>query len=143
MAAIEELNVSGDDMDSIRDSGRRERVRGGDGAPFEIIGSGVLRPVGCSAQKGIVEEESNPELRDMTIRFWISAVLTLPVLAVAMRDLIPGDLIEGLASPRNLTWIEFAFATPVVLWGGWPFFVRAWSSIVNKCISLDLDRQSK
>ena len=81
-----------------------------------------------------IEEEENPELRDMTRRFWVSVVLSIPLLVVAMGGLIPGinSLLESLASARVRTLIEFVLATPVVLWAGWPFFVRGWQSILNR-----------
>ena len=76
-------------------------------------------------------EEDNPELRDMTRRFWVGAALSVPVFALAMvADLAPQWLPEGL-SMRMVQWIEFVLATPVVLWGGWPFFVRGWQSVVT------------
>ncbi|MFA4916903.1 MAG: heavy metal translocating P-type ATPase [Syntrophales bacterium] len=74
-------------------------------------------------------EEKNKELIDMSRRFWVSAVLALPVFILAMlADLLPARLPEGL-SMQMVQWIEFALATPVVLWGGWPFFVRGWQSV--------------
>ena len=76
-------------------------------------------------------EEENPELIDMSRRFWVSTALALPVLILAMiADLAPQWLPQGL-SMRNVQWIEFVLATPVVLWGGWPFFVRGWQSVVT------------
>ena len=77
-------------------------------------------------------EAENPELRDMRRRFWVSAVLTIPVFAIAMSDLVPGRPLEMLASMHAWAWIEMVLATPVVLWGGWPFFVRAWQSVINR-----------
>jgi Cu+-exporting ATPase len=79
-----------------------------------------------------VEEEKNPELVDMTRRFWISVALTIPVLVIAMADVIPGvaRLLHG-ASPRDLQFFEFVLATPVVLWAGFPFFVRGVRSLVT------------
>jgi Cu+-exporting ATPase len=77
-------------------------------------------------------EEVNPELVDMTRRFWISVVLTIPIFVIGMSDVIPGSPLERLASMHTLTWIQFALATPVVWWGAQPFFVRAWQSIVNR-----------
>jgi Cu+-exporting ATPase len=77
-------------------------------------------------------EEVNPELVDMTRRFWISLILTSPILVLAMWEMITGRLPQHLLSGRLLTWIQFALATPVVLWGGWPFFRRGWASIVNR-----------
>jgi Cu+-exporting ATPase len=79
--------------------------------------------------------EENPELRDMTRRFWISLVLTGPLLAIAMGSMfwhgLAGQL--GIGSIRlNLVWLEFVLATPVVLWCGLPFFQRFWTSLVNR-----------
>ncbi|NNJ94368.1 MAG: heavy metal translocating P-type ATPase, partial [Halobacteria archaeon] len=77
----------------------------------------------------VAVEEKNTELIDMTRRFRISAVLALPVFVLAMvADLVPGWLPAAL-SMRMVQWIQCALATPVVLWGGWPFFVRAWRSL--------------
>jgi Cu+-exporting ATPase len=76
-------------------------------------------------------ETANPELVDMTRRFRIGAALTLPLLALAMSDLVPGQPIQHAVSPRVLAWVQLVLATPVVLWGGWPFFVRGAASIRN------------
>jgi len=74
-------------------------------------------------------EEKNEELINMSRRFWVSTVLALPVFILAMvADLLPAWLPGGL-SMQTVQWIEFALATPVVLWGGWPFFVRGWQSV--------------
>jgi Cu+-exporting ATPase len=70
------------------------------------------------------EEEVNPELVDMTRRFWISLAFTAPVVLIAMAEIIPGR------------WIQFLLATPVVLWGGWPLFQRGWASIVNRSLNM-------
>ncbi len=83
-----------------------------------------------------LEEEDNPELVDMTRRFWISAALSLPLLLLAMAEMIPGQPVQHAISPRLLTWIQFALATPVVLWGGRPFFERGWKSIVNRSLNM-------
>ena len=83
-----------------------------------------------------IEAEENPELVDMTRRFWIGVVLTVPLLIIAMSDFVPGRPVERVASMQTLSWIEFLLATPVVLWGGWPFFVRAWQSIVNRSLNM-------
>ena len=82
-------------------------------------------------------EEANPELRDMTIRFWVCLVLTVPLVVFAMlRHMKFG---HDLLDPRLLAWaplVELGLATPVVLWGGWPFFQRGWSSIVNRSLNM-------
>jgi P-type Cu+ transporter len=83
-----------------------------------------------------LEEAENPELTDMTRRFWVSVVLTVPVLFLGMSDLIPGQPIQRILSMRIISWIEFVFATPVVLWGGWPFFQRGWASVVNRSLNM-------
>lgn len=78
------------------------------------------------------EEEESPELIDMTRRFKVSVVLTIPLVLIAMRHYIPGlSIIDRFLSPEIMKWIEIILATPVVLWGGWPFFVRGWQSIVT------------
>lgn len=77
----------------------------------------------------ITLEDENPELVDMSRRFWVSTVLALPVFILAMiADLAPGLLPDGL-SMKSVQWIECVLATPVVWWGGWPFFVRAVQSV--------------
>ena len=83
------------------------------------------------------EEEKNPELVEMTRRFWISLALTVPVLVIAMGDFLPFiSSLTNWASPKAWQWFEMALATPIVLWGGWPFFVRAWQSIVNRSLNM-------
>ena len=77
------------------------------------------------------EEEKNPELEDMSRRFWVSLVLSAPVLFLAMSDLIPGQPVQRALGHTLIGWIQFFLATPVVLWGGWPFFQRGWASIKN------------
>lgn len=74
-------------------------------------------------------EEKNPELDDMRRRFWVGVALTIPLLAMMVDGLLPGHPIASLLGPTALAWAEFAFATPVVVWCGWPFLVRAWNSV--------------
>jgi Cu+-exporting ATPase len=69
-------------------------------------------------------EDENPELGQMTRRFWVSLGLSIPTLAIAMLD------VKGLA------WLQFVLATPVVLWGGWPFFQRGWASIIHRSLNM-------
>ncbi len=84
------------------------------------------------------EEEENPELVDMRRRFWVSVVLTIPLVAIAMGGLIPGfqTFLESLAPAHVWGWVELGLATPVVLWGGWPFFVRGVQSVINRSLNM-------
>lgn len=79
-----------------------------------------------------VEEERNPELQQMSRRFWVSVALTIPVLILGMA---PGYMAKVLPLP-SIDWIECALATPVVLWGGWPFFERGWQSVVHRSLNM-------
>jgi P-type Cu+ transporter len=83
-----------------------------------------------------VEDEANPELRDMTRRFWVSVGLTLPLLVMAMAEMVGGEQVSQAFSGRLLLWVQLALATPVVLWGGWPFFERGWASLVNRSLNM-------
>ena len=102
-----------------------EIVRNGPG-PCPICGM-ALEP-----RTVTLDGDENLELRDMSRRFWVSAVLAAPILFLAMGDMIPGGPVGRLISPRAVIWLELILATPVVLWGGWPFFERGWQSIVNR-----------
>ena len=82
----------------------------------------ALEPLSATAT------EDNSELQNMTRRFWGSVTLALPLLIITMSDLIPGLNLHNLLNENIFNWIQAALATPVVLWGGWPFFVRAWIS---------------
>jgi len=81
------------------------------------------------------EEPENPELRSMTRRFWVSAALTAPVLLLSMGSMLVGHGVLS-SSPRTLGWGELVLSTPVVLWGGWPFFERMAASIVNRSLNM-------
>ncbi|HXM99823.1 MAG TPA: heavy metal translocating P-type ATPase [Candidatus Dormibacteraeota bacterium] len=83
----------------------------------------ALEPMDISA-----EAESDPEYDNMRKRLWISAFLSAPVLLLSML----GEFVDLHLSPLTRNWIEFFLATPVVLWGGWPFFQRFWNSILNR-----------
>ena len=89
----------------------------------------ALEPVVATAEAG-----PNPELADMTRRFWIGAALSIPVVALEMGG-------EALGISERLgwqlsNWLQLVFATPVVLWGGWPFFVRGWRSVVSRNLNM-------
>ena len=90
----------------------------------------ALEPLIAAADAG-----PSPELADMTRRFWIGLALALPVFLLEMG----GHLIPALHHlvPMHISiWIQFALATPVVLWAGWPFFARGWASIVNRSLNM-------
>ena len=84
----------------------------------------------------ITAEEVNPELADMTRRFWISVALAVPLLALMGSGLFRSMPLQHLLASRVWAWIELALATPVVLWCGWPFFVRGWQSVVNRSLNM-------
>ncbi len=83
------------------------------------------------------EDDENPEYEDMRKRFIFGAILTLPLVFIAMRDMLPGgQLLEQLASDKTLGWLELILSTPVVLWAGWPFYVRAVQSVINRSLNM-------
>lgn len=81
-------------------------------------------------------EEDNPELRDMSRRFWFALALTAPLLALAMGDMLPGQPISQLMNGRTRVLLELVLATPVCLWSAWPFFVRAVASVTNRSLNM-------
>jgi Cu+-exporting ATPase len=83
-----------------------------------------------------LEEDVNPELVDMTRRFWISLCLTAPLVLLAMAEMLPGWPVQHVLSAPLLTWVQLVFATPIVLWGGWPFFTRGWASLVHRSLNM-------
>jgi Cu+-exporting ATPase len=98
--------------------------------PCPICGM-ALEPMTIS-----LEEGESPELLDMTRRFWVSLALTLPVFLIAMGEMLPGHPLERLAPARALTWLQLVLSTPAVLWAGWPFFERGWSSLVTRHLNM-------
>ncbi|HSH13183.1 MAG TPA: HAD-IC family P-type ATPase, partial [Desulfurivibrionaceae bacterium] len=83
------------------------------------------------------QAEENPEYDYMRRRFVLGAILTVPLVLIAMREMLPGGhLLETMAAPRTLGWLELVLATPVVLWGGWVFYVRAVQSVINKSLNM-------
>ena len=81
-------------------------------------------------------EERNPELEDMSRRFWVSVIVTAPILAFMISEFLPGKPLQAALPHGWLNWIQLALATPVVVWGGWPFFVRGWASVVNRHLNM-------
>ena len=85
----------------------------------------------------LTEEDKNPEYEDMRRRFIVGAILTLPLVIIAMRDLIPGGrLLDSLFTAKTYAWLELILATPVVIWAGCPFFVRGVQSVVNRSLNM-------
>src|SRR3989442_3457545 len=80
-------------------------------------------------------EEHNAELEDMSRRFWVTLVFTVPVFLLGMSDFLPGMPVQG-ALARWMPWIELVLATPTVLWAGWPLFERGWVSVVNRSLNM-------
>jgi Cu+-exporting ATPase len=91
----------------------------------------ALEPMTIGAEAG-----ADPELVDMTRRFWIGLALTVPLLGFMVGDMLPGEPLRRVLAPRVAAWAQLALATPVVLWAGWPFFVRGWASIVNRSLNM-------
>ncbi len=83
-----------------------------------------------------VAAEGNPELADMTRRFWVSAGLALPVFLLAMGAELFPSAVSFPRGPMLLQWLEFLLATPAVLWSGWPIFERGWASVVNHSLNM-------
>jgi Cu+-exporting ATPase len=83
-----------------------------------------------------LDEGDNSELIDMSRRLWVALVLTLPVFVISMSEMIPGRPLHALLSDRAAAWIQLVLSTPVVLWCGWPFFERAWASVVRRSLNM-------
>src|SRR3989454_9132128 len=84
----------------------------------------------------VTADEENAELKDMTRRFWVSVAFSVPLLVFVMGDMLPGQPLQHVLSGRLIAWLQLVLATPVVLWGGWPFFVRGWASIINRSLNM-------
>ncbi|MDN3564124.1 heavy metal translocating P-type ATPase [Paeniroseomonas aquatica] len=91
----------------------------------------TLEPVEVAA-----EAAPNHELIDMTRRLWVGLALAVPVVILEMGGHLPGLNLHHLVSPRTSVWVQFLLGTPVVLWAGWPFFVRGWQSVVNRSLNM-------
>jgi P-type Cu+ transporter len=106
----------------------------------EIVASapGVCPICGMALEPRAVSAapDENPELADMSRRFWFALFVTLPLFAVAMSDLLPGDPLGRVLSMRARGWLELALATPVCLWSMWPFYVRAALSLKNRSLNM-------
>ena len=81
-------------------------------------------------------DERNPELDDMTRRFRVSTALSAPAVMLAMGEYLPGHPFDAFVSASAMPWVQLVLTTPVVLWGGWPFFTRGWQSVVNRSLNM-------
>ena len=105
----------------------------------EVIrsGPGVCPICGMALEpRTATAENDNSELQDMRRRFWISTALTVPILAFMISEMVPSHPLRQLFGAQALLWVQFALATPVVLWGGWPFFYRGWLSLKNRSLNM-------
>lgn len=84
----------------------------------------------------VATEEPNAELLDMTRRFWVGLIISVPLLVLEMGAHVPSLNLHQVISPSISNWVQFALGTPVVLWAGWPFFERAWASLVNRSLNM-------
>ena len=100
------------------------------------VGPGSCPICGMALEPELASSDTgpNPELVDMTRRFWIGLVLTIPVFVLEMGAHIAGA--HNWVDPTLSNYVQFAFATPVVLWAGWPFFVRGWQSLVTRNLNM-------
>jgi P-type Cu+ transporter len=100
------------------------------------VGPGTCPICGMALEPDVVslDDAPNPELADMTRRFWIGAALSVPPVVLEMGAHLVGG--HGLIDPTLSNWIQLAFSTPVVLWAGWPFFVRGWQSLVTRNLNM-------
>ena len=100
------------------------------------VGPGACPICGMALEPELVslDDARNPELADMSRRFWIGLILALPVIVLDMGGHIAGA--HGWVEPTLSNWIQFAFATPVVIWAGWPFFVRGWQSLLTRNLNM-------
>jgi Cu+-exporting ATPase len=100
------------------------------------VGPGACPICGMALEPELVTADAspNPELADMTRRFWIGLALTIPVVVLEMGGHLAG--LQTIVPRQTLNWVELLMATPVVLWAGWPFFVRGWQSLLNRSLNM-------
>jgi P-type Cu+ transporter len=105
----------------------------------EIVrdGPGSCPICGMALEPRVVTlDETNTELDDMTRRFRLSLLFTAPILALMISEFVPGQPLQGLLPQGALNWVELALASPVIVWGGWPFFERGWASVLNRHLNM-------
>ena len=99
----------------------------------ESAGPGICPGCGMALEPNTVQIDAppDPELISMRRRLWLGGALALPLLFIAMSEMIPGEPLQQIASVRLWAWMQLVLAVPVVLWGGWPFFERGWRSVTS------------
>ncbi len=100
------------------------------------VGPGSCPKCGMALEPIIATEDDKTELNDMSRRFWLASVFTIPLFIIAMGDMLPGHPISSFLSPKWKVMLELILATPVCLWSAWPFYERAINSIVNKSLNM-------
>jgi len=106
---------------------------------IEQIGPGSCPKCGMALERLVVsmDDEENPEYNYMWKRFIFSALFSVPLIIIAMREMLPGgQVLENLASAQTLGWMELVLSTPVIIWAGWPFYVRGVQSVINKSLNM-------
>tara|TARA_R110002072_G_scaffold64203_1_gene159149 strand:+ start:127425 stop:129614 length:2190 start_codon:yes stop_codon:yes gene_type:complete len=100
------------------------------------VGPGSCPKCGMALEPLIADDSENEELKDMTKRFWLAALFTIPLFIISMGDLLPGQPISNIISPTVKVYLELLLATPVCLYSAWPFYVRGIDSIVRKSLNM-------
>ena len=105
---------------------------------IRLKGPGNCPICGMTLEPLVATAEENPshELKDMSRRFWVGLVLSVPVLFLEMGSHVPTLGLHNLVSPRISSWIQLVLSTPVVLWAGWPFFQRGWASVTGRSLNM-------
>lgn len=100
------------------------------------VGPGSCPKCGMALEPLIANESESEELKDMSRRLWFAAILTIPLVIIVMGDMLPGQPISNMLSPKLKVWLELFLATPVCLWSAWPFYVRAIDSVKRKNLNM-------
>jgi Cu+-exporting ATPase len=143
---LEKFRSHPEEYSEVSPAGRRRAASGEDLREYTCpmhpevvrVGPGSCPKCGMDLEPLMVtmHEEESPELMDMRRRFWVAVVLSIPVAASAMGMHIPCHPLERLMPGALWGWLELVLSTPVVLWAGWPFFERFWSSLRNRSLNM-------
>src|SRR6266478_5814317 len=122
--ALEQNSAFHEETEAIYTCPMHPQIRRDQPGSCPICGM-TLEPIAATGEP----KAENSDAKDMTLRFWVATILAAPVFLLAMAHFIPGLHLAHWIPPRLNQWIQFLFTTPVVLWAGWPFFVRGWNSL--------------